>query len=79
MYPNPTHGVFTLVADGLHNHHVSIILSDFSGKEIQYVDAESFPNGKVEEIIAISTLPAGIYTITLIQDDTVHSSKIIKQ
>jgi len=71
IYPNPSNGNFTLIADATHSN-TEIVVSDFYGKLV-YADKLNSNHKQIN----LSNLSSGIYMITLTQNGMSTTKKII--
>lgn len=72
VYPNPTTNYFTIEADNKVNF--SVFLTDLNGKNIQ-----SFLLNELTTQINIEEYPAGIYLLTIKENEAINTYKIIKK
>jgi hypothetical protein len=68
VYPNPTKGLITIESD---NVVTDVFVTDVTGRKVDclVIDATS---------IDISTLPDGVYILNFVNNNQVHSKKIMK-
>ncbi len=74
MYPNPTNGVFTFQPNSALGDRIQVRIYDMAGREIQRQTQSSNQN----ETFDLSSLPDGIYFVTLQTDSNLFAEKIIK-
>lgn len=72
VYPNPTTNYFTIEANNKVNS--SAFLTDLNGKKIQ-----SFLLNELKTQINIEEYPTGVYLLTIKENDTINTYKIIKK
>ncbi len=75
VYPNPSAGVFNLVAENISSPQVKINVSNILGETV-YAKTLQNQTGKVNEQINLSVLPAGTYFITLQSANEIRTVKI---
>jgi hypothetical protein len=71
LYPNPASDVLNIRLPGSGFNNAEAIIRDISGKELSRTVIES------NSPINISSLPKGIYSITIIKDGKLLSGKFI--
>jgi len=77
IFPNPSSNFFTLKFNLKSGNHISIYISDNSGKEISLIADEIFNDGNHEISFPIFDIPSGNYFIRLEFDKTIISQKFI--
>jgi hypothetical protein len=77
IFPNPSSNFFTIKFNLKSGNHISIYISDNSGKEISLIADEIFNDGNHEISFPIFDIPSGNYFIRLEFDKTIISQKFI--
>lgn len=78
VYPNPGRDIFNILAEGLENPEVHIILYNLNGQVLQ---RQSIANmqGMISTRVDLSRYASGIYQLLLIDGKQVANHRIIKQ
>ena len=72
--PNPAHGALTVAIFGTHGENATLELVDVSGRVVLTKTVA----GNLEAIrLNISSLTAGLYTLRVLADDSIHQENII--
>ncbi|MCK9422606.1 MAG: immune inhibitor A [Bacteroidales bacterium] len=64
VYPNPNHGVFTIISQGISTETINIIVTDPVGKNV-YQQKDVVINAGQDQQIDLGSLPGGIYLLTV--------------
>ena len=78
IFPNPTHGVTTLVFNSAGNESGELTIIDMAGREIIHRQVKAY-YGKSESTLDVSGLAKGTYLVKLKTSDSIMITKLVKQ
>lgn len=76
LYPNPAKDAFTVALNMKENEHVSIVITDLTGKNVLELKDQYMNVGKNELNIPTSELPSGIYNVMLVSGNAYKNIKL---
>ncbi len=79
VYPNPASYEIMVHLEGLNVNEVSVRLLNLHGSQMKQWVFSGNGNGVVEQVIDISSVPAGTYIIRVQQGDSAQNKKVIVQ
>lgn len=77
IYPNPVTDKVTISVNGV-KEETRIVINDLVGRKQVYEATIEANETSFNDVINISSYPAGVYVVTFISGDASHSQKIIK-
>ena len=76
VYPNPAHNTVFVSLEGINgNENINVVITDVLGNTVKNIKA----NASSLKTISIDDLSAGVYSIKVITDKGISSTKIVKQ
>lgn len=75
IYPNPTNGLVTITADGLHWKNTSLSLYNTLGQLV--LEEEVIARSNTEYTLDVSKLSTGVYHLVVLEDDKRYSAKVL--
>jgi hypothetical protein len=78
IYPNPSFGQFTLQLNDLKASKAQIVLMDQNGRTIEQRSIQLI-NGQQSVIYNTRKFASGMYTVKVVSEDGVHTSKVVIQ
>jgi hypothetical protein len=78
IYPNPGKGLFAVRLPVTANVKAELKVTDATGKLVYHqTDVAVTPGGQID--LNLTNLPDGVYSLKVMVDENVHSSKLIIQ
>ena len=77
LYPNPAKGEITLSLSLSQSANVTIYVYDVNGKEVLFIPAEWYYNGKHNVEIDVDALPLGMYMVKINTGNTFITQKVL--
>ncbi|MBX7243244.1 MAG: T9SS type A sorting domain-containing protein, partial [Bacteroidia bacterium] len=78
IYPNPSSDKINITLNNSHSTQVMLNISDMTGRNI-IRQSFSVTDGNLNEILDISTLPSGVYYVTITDKSIITRKKIVKE
>lgn len=71
LFPNPSHGTFHLVAQGLADGFTAVSVKDIRGHQVHYTLIATL-DGSLDNVFDLKSMPSGTYLVELLDTDGVR-------